>query len=264
LANADFICGGFLSCGPHVYTPEIRVFYRNIVVRHQHIFPLDPVYEQLTRTGWLVVRLEPLEDIPDAPVFEFVLSTNCLAAVKRDDLVHVFTEGDMAGGVIDGQVSSTHTAALFLVHGYWFLRESPFHVSGWFHICVSACFALVPGHAMDNQRDHWFITNKAKGEQPKSFWRFYSKPFTIRTLLFYSSSETAWLYTRMCIVNLRGGDGYLGGLYYGINSCRLVLVLIRLPWLPVGICGVAEGCIAITMCQGLGFQLVDGMNCARR
>jgi hypothetical protein len=79
---------------------------------------------------------------------------------------------DVAGGVIDRQVSSTDDAAVFLVRGYWYLRAAPFHVSGWFHICTSACFALVPGHATDSQRDHWFITNKAEGEPIESFQGF--------------------------------------------------------------------------------------------
>jgi hypothetical protein len=171
--DGDFICGGFLSRGPHVYTPEPGVFYQNIDLKHCHIFPSNLVYEQLTRTGYLVMRLGQQDDISDAPIFEFALPNNCLAAVKRGDLVHVFTENNMAGGVIDCQVSSTDNAALFLVRSYWYLRASPFHVSGWFHICISACFALVPGHTTDNQHDHWFVTNKAEDEPLKSFQGFY-------------------------------------------------------------------------------------------
>jgi hypothetical protein len=175
LDNADFIRGGFLSCHLHIYTPELGVFYLNIDLEHHHLFPSDLVYKQLTRTGWLVVHLEQLDNIPDTPVFEFALLTDCLVAVKCSDLVHIFTQGNMAGGVIDRQVSSTDTTALFLVHSYWFPRESPFHVSGWFHVRVLARFAQVLGHATDNQRNHWFITNKTEGKQPKSFRRFYSK-----------------------------------------------------------------------------------------
>jgi hypothetical protein len=124
---------------------------------------------------------EPLEDIPDTPVFEFALPTDCPVAVKCGNLVHVFTKGNMAGSAIDCQVSSMDTAALFLVCSYWFPHESPFHVSGWFHICVSACFALVLGHATYSQHNHWFITNKAKGKQPKSFRCF--------TVSLYNSSS---------------------------------------------------------------------------
>jgi hypothetical protein len=56
--NSDFIHRGFLSRGPHVYTPEPGVFYRNIDLGHHRIFPSDLVYEQLTRTGYLVARLK--------------------------------------------------------------------------------------------------------------------------------------------------------------------------------------------------------------
>jgi hypothetical protein len=111
LDNADCIRGGFLSRRPHIYTPELGVFYRNIDLEHHHLFPSDLVYKQLTRTGWLVVRLEQLDNILDTSVFEFALLTDCLAVVKCRDLVHVFTQGNMAGGVIDRQVSSTHCGA---------------------------------------------------------------------------------------------------------------------------------------------------------
>jgi hypothetical protein len=171
--DGDFIRGGFLSHGLHVYTLEPSVFYQNIDLGHHRIFPSNLVYEQLTRTGYLVARPKQQHDILDAPIFGFVLPTDCLAAVKRGDLVHVFTEDDMAGGVIDRQVSSTDDTAVFLVRGYWYPRTSPFHVSGWFHIRTSARFALVLGHATDNQRDHWFITNKAEGEPLELFQGFY-------------------------------------------------------------------------------------------
>jgi hypothetical protein len=79
----------------------------------------------------------------------------------------------MAGCVIDRQVSSTDNAAVFLVRGYWYPRASPFHILGWFHIRTSARFPLVLGHATDNQRNHWFITNKAKDKPLESFQGFY-------------------------------------------------------------------------------------------
>jgi hypothetical protein len=145
----------------------------NIDIRHHRIFPSDLVYKQLTRTGYLFPCPKQQNDIPDAPIFGFALLTDCPAAVKRGDLVHVFTEDNMAGGVIDHQVSLTDDAAVFLVCGYWYLRAFPFHVSGWFHICTSACFALVLGHATDSQRNHGFITNKAKDKPLELFQGFY-------------------------------------------------------------------------------------------
>jgi hypothetical protein len=171
--DSNFIRGGFLSRGLHVYTPEPGVFYQNIDVRHHRIFPSYLIYEQLTRMGYLVARPKQQNDIRDAPIFGFALPTDCPAAVKCGDLVHVFTEDDMAGGIIDRQVSSTDDAAVFLFHGYWYPRTSPFHVSGWFHIRTSARFAPVLGHATDSQRDHWFITNKAEDKPLDSFQGFY-------------------------------------------------------------------------------------------
>jgi hypothetical protein len=84
--DGDFICRGFLSRGPHVYTPEPGVFFRNIDIRHHRIFLSDLVYEQLTRMGYLVARPKQQNDIPDAPIFGFALPTNWPAAVKRGDL----------------------------------------------------------------------------------------------------------------------------------------------------------------------------------
>jgi hypothetical protein len=175
LDGVDFICGSFLSRGLHVYMLDLGVFYRNIDFEHHHVFPSDVVYKQLTHTCYLVKRLEQQVDIVDAPVFKFSLPNNCPAAVKHGDLVHLFTENNMAGSIIDCQVSSTDTAALFLVCSYWDLRASPFHVSGWFHVRVLACFALVLGHTTDSQRNHCYVTNKPEGEQPKSYPGFYSK-----------------------------------------------------------------------------------------
>jgi hypothetical protein len=109
------------------------------------------------------------------PIFGFLLPTDCPAAVKCGDLVNVFTKDDVAGSVIDRQVSSTDDAAVFPVCSYWYLRAAPFHVSGWFYIRTSARSALVPGHAKDSQRDHWFITNKAEDKPLKSFQGFYSE-----------------------------------------------------------------------------------------
>jgi hypothetical protein len=93
--NGDFIRGGFLSCGPHVYTPEPGVFFRNIDIGHHRIFPSDLAYKQLTRTGYLVLHPKQQYDIPDVPIFGFLLPTNCPAAVKRGDLVYVFTKDDV-------------------------------------------------------------------------------------------------------------------------------------------------------------------------
>jgi hypothetical protein len=185
--DSDFIRGGFLSRGPHVYTPEPGVFYRNIDIGHHRIFPSDLAYKQLTRTGYLVSRPKQQYDVPDAPIFGFSLPTDCPAAVKCGDLVYVFTEDNVAGGVIDRQVSSTDDAAAFLVRGYWYPRTAPFHVSRWFHIRASARFALVPGHTTDSQRDHWFITNKAEDEPLELFQGFYCElKFLVRDHLIYS------------------------------------------------------------------------------
>jgi hypothetical protein len=188
--DGDFIRGGFLSRGPHVYTPEPGVFYRNIDIGHHRIFPSDLAYEQLTRTGYLAPRLKQQYDVPDAPIFGFSLPEDCPTAVKRGDLVYVFTEDDVAGGIIDRQVSSTDDEAIFLVCSYWYPCAAPFHVSGWFHIHTSARFALVPGHATDSQRDHWYITNKAEGEPIESFQGFYCKlKYSAKYYLIYSMRQ---------------------------------------------------------------------------
>jgi hypothetical protein len=173
--DGDFIRGGFLSRGPAVYTPEPGVFYRSIDMEHHRVFPSDLVYEQLTRTGYLAPRLKQEYDVPDAPIFGFSLPDDCPAAVKRGDLVYMFTEDDVAGGVIERQVSSTDSAAIFLVRGYWYPRAAPFHVSGWFHIRTAARFASVPGHATDSQRDHWYITNEVEDKPMERFQGFYCK-----------------------------------------------------------------------------------------
>jgi hypothetical protein len=186
--DGDFIRGGFLSRGPAVYTPEPGVFYRSIDMEHHHVFPSDLAYEQLTRTGYLAPRTEHEYHIPDAPIFGFSLPDDCPAVVKRGDLVYMFTEDDVAGGVVERQVSSSDTAAIFLVRGYWYPRAAPFHVSGWFHIRTGARFASIPGHATDSQRDHWYITNE--NEPIKRFKGFYCKlKYSAQRLLTYYSGQ---------------------------------------------------------------------------